>query len=198
MDHIQKIQKFNLLLIQEKFREAKRLLEEINKTRKDSEMNLYFGWLYDQWALTIKNKDKIREYQNKARNYFEKALKPKETKLRAIRALATLLMHQKNYKESLELYKKSLSLGKDKDFHIYNDLGNIYQKLKKNSLAFGYYQKALKMAKNDEEKIGPLYNLIQLSRKLNKDKQKAKYLKQFRRISKRSLIAKSLLKKLSK
>jgi len=190
------IQQFNLYLMKGEFRKAKLILEKNFKNLENPlEINLNFGALYDQWALKIKDEKRKKEYQRKAKLYFKKALQNKETRHRAIRGLAIVSMHQKKYKEALQLYRRAFRI--KRDIHTYNDLGNIYRKLKKYKISIRYYKKAylLSLKKNKEFQIGPVFNLMMLNRELNNKREEKKYFKKLKELTKHSFAAKILLEK---
>ena len=192
------IKDFSVLLIEGKFREAERVLKKRLKALREEQSRLYvlLGRLCDQLALGTKSKPRRVSLQKEAKGYFEKALSDRDIRWQAMRGLATLLMHQRKYTESLKLYRKTFQF--KKSLQSYNDLGNIYQKLGKNKLAFKYYKKALSFKKERESLPAPLYNLVRLSRKMGLKSAEGRYLRELSSLSKKSLLAKKLLKRLEK
>jgi tetratricopeptide (TPR) repeat protein len=193
-------EKYNNLLNEQKYKEASSLLkgylEQFNK--KDEgifRIYLLLGWLYDQWALKIKEKLLRNQYQNEAKKYFRKSIKNGKFKQEAFRGIGTVLMHQEKISQALEYYKKAHSL--KKDFSTYNDLGNIYRRLNKDKLAISFYKKAFFLNKNKEKSAIPLFNLIIVNRKLNNQKEGKKYLKILKKLAKKSKLAETTLSRLS-
>ena len=183
-------------------KDLKKQLFILNQFKQNAQIkeNLYLsiGWLYDQLAL--KDSKKRYLFQAKAIQFFKKAIKSKdkEVKFQGLRGLATVLLHQKKFKNALNFYNKAYLL--KKNFHIYNDLGNIYQKMGQHPKALKFYKMALNAIKNKKDKeilAIPLFNLIKLSEKMNKKSEAKNYTHLLKKISKNSSFAKELFEKIN-
>lgn len=193
-------EKYNNLLSKQKYQEAKILLEKYLEQigKKDEEIfriYILLGWLYDQWALIIKENYSRNQYQNEAKRYFRKSIKNEKAKQEALRGIGTVLMHQEKISRALKYYKRAHNL--KKNFSTYNDLGNIYRRSNKDGLAISYYKKAFLLSENKEKSSIPLFNLIIINRKLNNHEAEEKYLKVLRRLAKKSKFAETMLDKLN-
>lgn len=184
--------------LDETLKKSLHILEQFKQNdERRGDFYISIGWLYDQLAL--KSLGKRLSLQSKAIQFFKKAIrsKDKEVKFQGLRGLATVFLHQNELRTALNFYKKAYAL--KNNFHIYNDLGNVYQKLGEYSKASNLYKKALV---NIENKQGgamaaiPLFNLIKLNEKMNKISDNKKYLKLLKKISKNSQFARQLLKNL--
>jgi len=179
----------------------KRQLHILEQSKQNDERRSDFyisiGWLYDQSAL--KSSGKRHFFQFKAIQFFKKAArsKNKDVKFQGLRGLGTVLLHQNKLSSALNFYKKAYAL--KKNFHICNDLGNIYQKLGKHSKALKFYKKALVDIKNKqggEMMAIPLFNLIKLNKKMSKTSNNKKYFDLLKKISRNSQFTRQLIKKL--
>lgn len=193
-------EKYNNLLNEQKYQEAKALLEEYlkqidKKSQEIFRVYLLLGWFYDQWALKIRDKTLRSQYQDEAKKYFRKSIKNKKTEQEALRGIGTVLMHQEKISQALKYYKKAHNL--KKDFSTYNDLGNIYRRLNKDKLSVSYYKKAFSLSKNKEKSAIPLFNLIVINKKLNNQKEEEKYLEILERLAEKSEFAELMLNRLS-
>ena len=191
--------KISKLLNKQEYKKAEILLKSYLENSEENKEEIFktyvlLGWLYDQWALISNNSLKNR-YQKQAKKYFKISIKNKDTKQESIRGFATVLMHQNKLADSLEYYKKAHGI--KKNFNTYNDLGNIYRKLKKNKLSSSFYKKALSKADSKEEYSISLYNLVMINKDLNNPKRKEKYLNILKKIAKTSEFAKVMLGRLS-
>jgi len=193
-------EKYNNLLNKQKYQEAKILLKEYFKrlNKKDKrifKIYLLLGWLYDQWSLSIKEESSRSQYQNKAKVYFKKSIKNEKNKREALRGIGTVLMHQEKISEALKYYRRAHNL--KRDFSTYNDLGNIYRRLKRDKLAIFYYKKAFSLSKNKGKSAIPLFNLVVINKRLNNQKDVKKYLKILEKLARKSKFAGLMLDKLN-
>lgn len=187
------------LLNKKEYKKAEILLSSHLKSSKEDKKEIFeiyvlLGWLYDQWAL-VSNDSLKGKYQRQAKKYFKSSVKNKDTKQESIRGLATVLMHQDKLLDSLKYYKKAHNLRKN--FNTYNDLGNIYRKLRKNKLSVSFYEKALSKTGNKEESSISLYNLVMINRDLNNQKKEKEYFNILNNLAKNSSFARIMLDRLS-
>ena len=193
-------EKYNNLLNEQKYQEAGLLLDKYfkqidKKSQEIFRVYLLLGWLYDQWALKIKDKSSRSQYQDKAKKYFRKSIKNKKTEQEALRGMGTVLMHQEKISQALKYYKKAHSL--KSGFDTYNDLGNIYRRLNKDELAVSFYKKAFSLSKNKEKSAIPLFNLIIINKKMNNQREGEKYSAVLKRLAEKSKLARLMLDKLN-
>ncbi len=152
--------------INELIKKEKRYLRELKSFSKNNpnkgEIFKMLGIIYDQKALKSKLKKK---FQEKAKFYFQKALKYKKVKRDALRGLGTVFMHQGNYKKALYYYLKAHRMKRDAD--TYNDLGNLYRKMKQFKKAENFYKKGLKIAKRKEKDLYYKFIISAIQKNLN-------------------------------
>lgn len=189
------LQRFSWYIMQKKFKEAKQILiNQLKAEHSAYEIAFFYGRLYDQWALSLKE-DKRSTLQRKAKRNFQKAAKDPKLAVAALRGLALVNLHQGRLKQALRLYAKAFQ--KIKNAQTYNDMGNIFRKLGNPNKAINYYQKAKEIAQG-EEKIGPIYNLVLVFRELGDSVQSSENRKELEKMSKSSKAAKLMLDRLVK
>jgi len=170
-------------------------IEEESDRNELCKKYVLLGWLYDQWALSVK-KRAIKKYQKEAEKYFNLALECKKTKHNAIRGLATILMHKRKYDLAMTYYKKAHRL--KKSFNTYNDLGNIYQKINKRKTAIINYEKAFYLRRDKEEASIPCFNMVVISKKTGDSATEKKYLDVLKKLAKKFDLAKIMMGRLDK
>ena len=146
--------KFEQLLIKSKelinkkrFSEARKLLEEANRLKKDPEIYYYLGVVYTalkEWEEAIIALRRIEEG-------FETFVDIRNTYI----LLAYNFTQLKDYMSALEYLKKAFSLH-SKDITVLGALGYVYHKLGDNKTAIEILNKALEIAPEDPHLMNSL------------------------------------------
>ena len=149
------LKKTSILINERKFGEAKLLLLNFLKNRKNIKISQRF--YYQLYQVS----NGLREFKN-AKNYLEKCLKINEDNHIVLNNLANIFLKEKNIMKAEKFYLKSIDKKKDYSVAAIN-LAILYEQVGRLHEAKKFYLKAINL---EPKRISIYYNLSRIDKNI--------------------------------